>query len=105
LVVGLSSAGLVGLGLTDFRTGSAGQSIIDAGLVVGVLLDLSAAPGLVDLGLAVRFCPISGQSGVAPIGAWWLILSSGGSAQGLNDAGLMVGILLDLSAAPGLPNP
>jgi hypothetical protein len=26
--------------LTDFRTGSAGQGIIDVGLVVGVLLDL-----------------------------------------------------------------
>jgi hypothetical protein len=43
-VVGLSSAGAYRLGLPDFRTGSAGQSIIDAGLVVGVLLDpLSSA--------------------------------------------------------------
>jgi hypothetical protein len=50
--------------LPDFRTDSGFQGINDAGLVVGVLLDPFAAPGLIDLGLAVRFArfPINPES-------------------------------------------
>jgi hypothetical protein len=72
-----------GLGLVrflpDFRTDSGFQGIIDVGLVVGVLLNLSAAPGLpvpCRFWLSGSACPISGQSGVSPIGAWWSVFRS-----------------------------
>jgi hypothetical protein len=117
LVVGLSSARLIALGLPDFRTDSAGQGIIDAGLVVGVLLDPFAAAGLIDLGLSVRFArfPVNPESGRSGLGGWrsaqsirsarvsislkvsvWFGFATGSAGQGIIDVGLVVGVLLDL---------
>jgi hypothetical protein len=112
---------LEGLGLAvrldQFSDRFSRTGLVDAGLVVGVLLDPFAAAGLIDLGLSVRFArfPVNPESGRSGLGGWRSAQSirsarassslkvsvlpdfrTGSAGQGIIDVGLVVGVLLDL---------